>query len=235
LTKNFTSENKTIGLLPAKYGVGGRKMEITTAGLKERYSRLSEEDLLELYRGDDIKDEARSVLRDELERRGLAVPTDSEVSEFREEGERRHAKKRGATWSTVALIVVLFFIYAPKGREPLYQITKMAVLERFLPKKAAEVYLEKGLAVGNQGNHVFGGRFVPRPTATGWTLRHRTAGPRGSIRPRPSQGGISDGLWDAASGMLVLRDRRSRSIFSVERVHRYCGVPKQGQRAKVKG
>ena len=116
--------------------------------IKSRYTQLSTDELIQLYKDGDLVEEAIPILIEEIKRRGRAIPSEIEVRQYTIEKGKTTAKKKAAIWSTITLGIFLFlyFFYQNGGYE--------FIRDELFPNMAAEAYIEKGIGFSQKREHV---------------------------------------------------------------------------------
>ena len=129
---------------------------------RSRYTQLSTDELIQLYKDGDLVEEAIPILIEEIKRRGSTIPSEIEVRQYKIEKGKTTAKKKAAIWSTITLGIFLF-LYHYGGYE--------LIRDELFPNRAAKAYIEKGLEFSQKGNHVKAIEFYQKA---------RTCNPRNS-------------------------------------------------------
>ena len=123
-------------------------MKIGVDSFKKRYSQLSTEDLLDLYKDGNLVEEAKQILEEEIKRRGHSIPEKIEVTRYQAEKEKTIRTQKNRTWEKISLGIFLFIalFYQNGGYE--------TIRDRIFPIMAARSYLKIGLKFAQKGNHV---------------------------------------------------------------------------------
>jgi len=134
-------------------------MKIGVDSFKKRYSQLSTEDLLELYKDGNLVEEAKPILEEEIRLRGCSIPNKIEVIKYRGEKEKTINAQKKRMWDKVAFGIFLFsfLFYQGGGYE--------AIRDRIFPAMAAESYYKKGLKFAQKDNHVKAIEFYQKSKA----------------------------------------------------------------------